>query len=89
MGAFAEPITVNTTAGSVALQAHYRAPWVGANTQGVPIEREAHTLDLPNEDLLISGVVEGDTAIIRGVLYVIIEVSIDDSGMARLLLRPS
>lgn len=89
MGAFAESITVNTAAGSATMQAHYRAPWMGANMEGIPIERASHTLDIPNADLLASGAVVGDTAVVRGVTYHIIEVSVDDSGMARVVLRPS
>lgn len=88
MATFAEPVTVHTAAGPVvSLPMRFRSPWSGSNLQGLPVERPGYELYLPQSAWIASGGSEGDTVTVRSTLYDVIETSIDDSGMARLLLR--
>lgn len=80
-----EPVVFALAAGSQrAAIAHYRAPWEGRDSNGIPVENLTHILDIATAELPV-GVREGQTVNVRGQALRISEISHDDGGMTRIL----
>ena len=79
--------TLHTLAGDKPASVIFFAPWTGTPLSGVPVDTLVPEVQIDTPQWQASGAVEGNTLTVRGVLYTITEVSADDGGMTRLLLR--